>query len=76
MYRTVIVLLRGARGLKEFVIQSDNGEFKSDAVQQFLLSVGGTRRTVCAYTPELMSVIERLWGTIHNMTCAMMIEKK
>ena len=56
------------------MIQSDNGEFKSDAVEKYLHSVGGSRRVCCAYTPELMAVIERLWGTIHNMATALLIE--
>ena len=63
-------------GLKEFIIQSDNGEFKSDAVLEFLKSVGGNRRTCCAYTPEVMAYIERLWGIIDTMATAMMIDKK
>ena len=62
--------------LKEFIIQSDNGEFKSDAVLEFLKSVGGNRRTCCAYTPEVMAYIERLWGIIDTMATAIMIDKK
>ena len=62
--------------LREFVIQSDNGEFKSDAVMKYLLSVGGTRLTCCAYSPETQSAIERIWGILHNMSSAMMLGKK
>jgi hypothetical protein len=72
LYETHIAPLV-AKGLGKFVIQSDNGEFKSDKVQQYLHSVNGERRTVCAYTPELMSVIERLWGTLHQMATAMLL---
>ena len=57
------------------MIQSDNGEFKSNKVRQYLHSVGGSRRTVSAYTPELMARIERLRGTVQNMATAMLIEK-
>ena len=52
---TIIVKRRVTHNLREFVIQSDNGEFKSDAVMKYLLSVGGTRLTCCAYSPETQS---------------------
>ena len=58
------------------MIQSDNGEFKSDQILEFLHSVGGERRTCCAYTPEIMAFIERLWGIINSMATAMMVEKQ
>ena len=74
-YSDVIVNRRLNHGLKEFVVQSDNGEFASDSVLEFLKSVGGDRRTCCAYTPEIMAFIERLWGVIHSMARAMMLEK-
>ena len=73
LYEKVIVRWK-ALGLTTFCIQSDNGEFKSDAIERYLHSVGGTRKVCCAYTPELMAVIERLWGTIRNMASAMMIQ--
>ena len=74
-YSDVIVNRRLNHGLKEFVVQSDNGEFASDSVLAFLKSVGGDRRTCCAYTPEIMAFIERLWGVINSMARAMMLEK-
>ena len=74
-YETVIAKRRASHGLKEFVVQSDNGEFKSDAILRYLHSVGGDRRTCCAYTPEVMAFIERLWGIINSMASAMLIDK-
>ena len=74
-YETVIIKRRASHGLKDFVVQSDNGEFKSDAILKFLHSVGGDRRTCCAYTPEIMAFIERLWGIINSMASAMLIDK-
>ena len=76
LYNCVIAKRRVSHGLKDFVVQSDNGEFKSNVVKEYLLSVGGDRLTCCAYAPETQSVIERLWGTITNMSSAMMISKK
>ena len=74
-YATVIAKRRASHGLKDFIIQSDNGECKSDAVRSFLNSVGGELRTCCAYTPETMAHIERLWGIINNMATAMLLDK-
>ena len=71
----MIAKRRASHGLKEFVLQSDNGECRSDAVQSYLNSVGGELRTCCAYTPEIMAFIERLWGIINSMASAMMIDK-
>ena len=76
MYDKVIQPKRVNDGLKAFIIQSDNGEFKSNAVLEFLHSVGGERLTCCAYSPETMAKIERIWGVLHNMTSAMLIEKQ
>ncbi len=73
---TVIKKRRASHGLKDFVVQSDNGEFKSDAILKYLHSVGGERRTCCAYTPEIMTFIERLWGIINSMASAMMVDKQ
>ena len=74
-YNDVIVNRRINHGLKEFVVQSDNGECTSDTVLEFLKSVGGDRRTCCAYTPEIMAFIGRLWGVINSMARAMMLDK-
>ena len=71
----MIAKRRASHGLKDFIIQSDNGECKSDAVKSFLNSVGGELRTCCAYTPETMAFIERLWGIINNMATAMLLDK-
>ena len=66
---------RIAHDLKTFVIQSDNGEFKLNAVLDFLTSVGGEHLTCCACSPESNSRSERIWGILHNMTSAMLIAK-
>ena len=71
----MIAKRRASHGLKEFVLQSDNGECKSKEVIKFLNSVGGELRTCCAYTPEIMAFIERLWGIINSMASAMLIDK-
>ena len=76
MYESVIAKRRASHGLKDFVVQSDNGEFVSDKILTFLHKVGGERRTCCAYTPEIMTFIERLWGIINSMASAMLIDKK
>ena len=76
LYSKVIQPRRVSHGLTSFVIQSDNGEFKSNAVLDFLRYVGGDRLTCCAYSPETMGKIERMWSIIHNMVCAMLIGKK
>ena len=74
-HNNVIVNRRVNHGLREYVVQSDNGEFVSDNILSFLKSVGGERRTCCSYTPEIQAFIERLWGIIHNMASAMLIDK-
>ncbi len=66
LYDNVIIKRRIAHGLKDFTIQSDNGEFKSEAVLKFLLSVGGSRLTCCAYAPETQSAIERIPAVIQK----------
>jgi hypothetical protein len=68
-----IAHLRATTTLKSFIIQADNGEAKSKSITDYLATVGGSLCTCCAYTPETMAMIERLWGTIHNMASAMMI---
>jgi len=57
------------------VIQSDNGECRSEAICKYLNSVGGELRTCSAYTPEIMALMERLWGVINSMAAAMMVDK-
>ena len=52
VYDKVIQPKRVYDGLKAFTIQSDNGEFMSNAVLDFLHSVGGERLTCCASSPE------------------------
>jgi hypothetical protein len=60
-YENVIAKRRASHGLKDFVLQSDNGECKSNEICKYLKSIGGELRTCCAYTPEIMAFIERLW---------------
>ena len=62
--------------MKTFVIHSDNGEFKSDAILDFMRSVESKRVTCCASSPESNSRIERIWRILHNLTRAMLIKKK
>ena len=76
LYERVIVKRRVSYKLTDFVVQSDNGEFKSESMLKILLSVGGNRLTCCAYSPETQSAIERIWGILHNMSSAMLIGKK
>ena len=66
---------RASHGLRDFVLQSDNGECRSDDICKYLTSVGGELRTCCAYTPEIMAFIERLWGIINSMASAMIVDK-
>ena len=76
LYERVIKPRRIAHNLKTLIVQLDNGEFKSNAVLEFLQSVGGERLTFRAYSPESKSKIERVWGVLHNTSSAMLIEKK
>ena len=57
-------------------VVSDNGEFKSNAMREFCLSVGVKQNFTCPYTPEHNAPIERLFRTLDMMTNAMMVEKK
>ena len=72
----MIVNRRVNHGLKEFVIQSDNGEAKSKKVIEFLRVNGGALLTCCSYSPETNSKIERVWRTIHDMSTALMLNRK
>ena len=72
----MIVNRRVNRVLKDFVIQSDNGEAKSNKVIQVLQANGGTLLTSCSYSPETNSKIERVWRTIHDMATALLLQKK
>ena len=76
LYDRVIAKRRVTHNLKDFTVQSDNGEFKSDAVLKILLFVGGSRMTCCAYAPETQAAIERIWGIVHNLSSCMLIGKK
>ena len=58
LYERIIKPRRIAHDLKTFVIQSVNGEFKSNVVLDFLRSVGGERLTCCPHSPESYSKIE------------------
>eukprot|EP01038_Epipyxis_sp_PR26KG_P014695 gene14695-19743_t len=68
----VIPFCRVQHGLKSFIFQSDNGEFSSNAVREMVRSHGGTPQTSSAYCPELQSMIERVWRTIHEMAATML----
>jgi len=56
-------------------IVSDNGEFKSVRVKEFLSAHGIRQLFTCPYTPEHNGLIERLWRTLHSMASTMMYEK-
>ena len=56
LYERLIVKCRVASNLKTFIVQSDNGEFKSDIAFIFLLAVGGDRLTCFAYSPETQNL--------------------
>ena len=73
---SVIPYCRQKHGLKDFVVQSDWGEFKSDAVQKLLQQYDGKRKICCAYSPETQSRIERTWRTNVELASAMLLAKK
>ena len=75
-YKLVIQPRKINRGLKDFCVQSDNGEFCSDGIADYLHSVDGERRTCCAYSPEIMAFIKRLWDIISNMATSLMSENQ
>ena len=66
---------RIAHYFKTVVVQSDNGEFKSNAVLDFLRSARGDHFTCIAYCPESKSKIEGVYGVLHKITSAMLVEK-
>ena len=74
-YATVIPKRRASHRLKDFIIQSDRGECKSETVKSFIRSVGGLLRTCCAYTTETMAFIEKLRGIINSMATAMLLDE-
>ena len=74
-YATIIAKRRASHGLKDFIIQSDSGECKSEAAKSFIRSFGGVLRTCCAYTTETMAFIEKLRRIINSMATAMLLDK-
>jgi len=59
-----------------YTIISDNGEFKSNRVKEFLSMHGVRQLFTCPYTPEHNGLIERLWRTLHTMASTMLNEKR
>ena len=47
--------------------RSDNGNFCSDTIADYVQRIRGEQITCCAYTEEIMAFIKRLWGIINNM---------
>jgi hypothetical protein len=70
---TEIPVLRHRHGLKDFIIQSDTGEFVSQEVEAILSENGGALRHGSPYTPETQAVIERLWRTVTELATTMLI---
>jgi hypothetical protein len=73
---TEIPVLRHRHGLKDFIIQSDTGEFVSREIEQILAENGGVLRHSSPYTPETQSVIERLWRTVTELATTMLLAAK
>jgi hypothetical protein len=70
---TEIPVLRHRHGLKDFIIQSDTGEFVSREIEGILAENGEYLRHGAPYTPETQAVIERLWRTITELATTMML---
>ena len=65
---------RAQHGLKAFLFQTDNGEFASKSCRDLVATQGGILITNNApYSPETMSIIERSWRTIGEMSSVMLI---
>ena len=70
---TEIPILRHRHGLKDFIIQSDTGEFVSREIEGILAENGGVLRHSSPYTPETQAVIERLWRTVTELATTMLL---
>jgi len=76
-YQKVLVPLRASDvSLTKIYLHADLGELHSDAAQQFCLQHGIYLTFTSAYTPELNSIIERIWRTITESSVAMLIFSK
>ena len=54
-------------------VHTDNGEFNSKDIYEFLLRHGVYSMLTCPCTPEHNAVIERIWRTISEAAIAMML---
>ena len=54
-------------------VHTDDGEFNSKDIYEFLLRHGVYSMLTCPYTPEHNAVIERIWRTIIEAAFAMML---
>ena len=66
------VLKNRFKDLGDFIMQSDNGEFRSNIIESFINEKGGKVFHSCSYTPETQAIIERLWRTITELASTML----
>ena len=66
--------MRAQHGLKTFQFETDNVEFAIRKCQDLLVEKGGTVFTNAPCFPETISIIERSWSTIGEMTSMMLIQ--
>jgi hypothetical protein len=55
--------MRALHNTKTFVMQSDNGEFRSDKITSMIEALGGSLVTTAPYAPDTNARIERFWRT-------------
>ena len=76
-FNNVIIPIRASNSLVTKVfLHSDLGELDSQITRDFCLSNGIYLTFTSAYTPELNSIIERVWRTITESSVAMLIHAK
>ena len=76
-YKNVIVPLRAADStFTKVFVHSDLGELSSQAAKDFATEHGIYLTYTAAYTPELNSIIERVWRTITDSAVAMLLHAR
>ena len=76
-FKNVIVPIRASNpSVTKIFLHSDLGELNSDAVKNCALQHGIYLTFTSSYTPELNSIIERVWRTITESSVAMLIHAK
>ena len=73
MKQEILRLKARTSEIKDFTIWSDVGEATKHSISDLVNLHGGKMYHSCAYTPETMAVIERLWRTMTEMSSVMLL---